>query len=415
MNMKPYSHNQNSRSTLIIIENSSFLCDPRVQNEAFSLRDAGWNVSVLCPLFKEYEGDNVTSANFWHQHNREGIFVYYYPSSYRGDGFFSYLIEYLAAFYWIALRSWHIWLKTHFKVIHLCNPPDIFFPIAFIYRLLGVRVLFDHHDLFPELILVRFHGLRGKMLYWFSRLVEFWTFRVAHMVITTNRSFQQIAETRGMYPSERIFNVRNGPRLAEFVPLAPEPALKCGFAKMVVYAGVMGYQDGVLEYLESIRYLIQDQNRRDILFVLLGDGAVRSIACEHVKAWKTDCVQLPGMIRDKHLLRQYLSTADILVAPEPYNELNEHSTFIKVAEYMAMGKPIIAYDLKETRYTAQESALYVPHDDVNAFAEAILKLVDQPELCTKLTNFAKKRIAEVSWESQQPLLLSAYEAALRIK
>src|SRR5689334_3376427 len=120
-------HSQTSKSTLIVIENSSFLCDPRVQNEAFSLRDAGWKVFVLCAFLKDLEGDNITPANFWKQHNRDGIFVYYYPLYYADIGFFSYLVEYLAAFFWIALRSWQIWLEVRFKAIHFCNPPDIFF------------------------------------------------------------------------------------------------------------------------------------------------------------------------------------------------------------------------------------------------------------------------------------------------
>lgn len=415
MSNQSSSYSQNPKSTLIVIENSSFLCDPRVRNEAFSLRDAGWEVFVLCAFWKELEGENVTAANFWQQHNRDGIFVYYYPLSYADIGFFSYIVEYLQAFYWIAVRSWQIWLKTHFKVIHFCNPPDIFFPIGFLYRLFGVGVIFDHHDLFPEMISVRFHGVKKRILYWFARLTEFLTFRAAHAVITTNHSFQHIATKRGRFPSDRIFVVRNGPRLANFSPLAADPSLKCGFSKMVIYAGVMGYQDGVLELLESIRYIIHDKNRRDILFVLLGDGSVRSLASDYISEWGEKFIQMPGMIRNKYFLRQYLSTADVLVSPEPYNELNDHSTFIKIVEYLAMGKPVVAYDLKESRFTAQDAALYVPQGDVKAFADAILQLLEQPELGTQLTNAARKRIAEVSWETQQPLLLSAYDAVLRIK
>jgi glycosyltransferase involved in cell wall biosynthesis len=414
MSNKSEPHSQNLRSTLIVIENSSFLCDPRVQNEAFSLRDAGWSVYVLCAFWKEFEGDNVTEANFWQQHNRNGIFVYYFPLAYADVGFFSYIIEYLTAFYWIGLRSWQIWLKAHFKVIHFCNPPDIFFPIALLYRLLGIRIIFDHHDLFPEMISVRFDGVKERFLYWSARLMEFLTFRVAHIVLTTNYSFKEVAEKRGSFPSKRIFPVRNGPKLTKFTPLAAEPSLKCGFNKMVIYAGAMGYQDGILELCESIRYIIQDKKRQDILFVLLGDGAARSAAMKYVLGWGEHFIQMPGMIYDKCFFRQYLSTADVLVSPEPYNELNNQSTFIKIGEYLAIGKPIVAYDLKETHYTAQDAALYVPHGDVCAFADAILQLIDDPELCIELAVSARKRITELSWESQEPLLLSAYEIALGI-
>jgi glycosyltransferase involved in cell wall biosynthesis len=286
--------------------------------------------------------------------------------------------------------------------------------LALFYRLLGVRVVFDHHDLFPELISHHYPGLGGRLLYAVARLMEFLTFRTAHVTMSTNESYRRVARDRGRVPADRVLVLRNGPRVKEFKPVEPVPALKQGFDHMVCYAGVMGQQDGVFELLASIRYVVHELRRRDILFVLLGDGAVRSEALAKVSEWNLDAsVDMPGMIKDKELLRQYLCTADVCVSPEPLTPLNNRSTFIKIGEYMAMGKPVVAYNLDETRHTAQEAALYAEPGNIEAFGEAIVAVLDDTELGHRMGELGRQRILEhLSWEHQQQNLFRAYALAL---
>lgn len=400
------------KSALIIVENSFIPLDIRVWTEARALRDHGWKVAIINPMPTGRFADPEVTP--YQPVEREGIKVYAFPLSVAHHGAGQFMREYLTASIAIARLSWRAWRTRRFSVIHLCNPPDIFFPIALFYGLFGVRTIFDHHDLFPEQISERFTGLTRRVLYGAARVTEALTFHSAHIVISTNESYRDVALKRGGKDARRVFVVRNGPRLSEFTPCQPVPALKQGFPFMACYVGVMGHEDGLLELADSIRHVVVELGRKDILFVLIGDGAVRAELLEQLEKWQVgDVTAAPGMITDRLLIRQYLATADVCLAPEPLTPLNQHSTFIKISEYMAMGKPIVAYDLKETRFTAGAAAVYVQPGDTSAFGEAITALIDQSARRQEMGRYASQRVAEVlSWEQQEPGLIRAYDAAL---
>ncbi len=399
---------------LIVEENSAIPYDLRVWQEATTLRDAGWAVTVICPALIGVDPDPDAWGKPFKRVELEGIIAYRFPLASAKGGIGGYVAEYLSATLAIARLSWRVWRNDHFNIIHFCNPPDIFFPIGLFYRLLGARVVFDHHDLFPELIAWRYSGPAGKLIYFLSRIAEYLTFHSANVVISTNQSYRQIAMGRGRVSENRIVVLRNGPKSDEFVPVEPIPALKRGFRYLACYAGVMGYEDGVLELLSSIRFIVQKLGRRDILFMLLGDGAIRSRALAATKAWGLETiVEMPGMIRDNRVLRQYLSTADVCLSPEPLTPLNAYSTFIKVGEYMAIGKPVVAYDLQETRYTAEEAAVYVTAGNIEEFGQAIVDLVDNPESRRRMGQIARQRFLNcLSWDHQKQNLFLAYNIAL---
>jgi len=405
----------NNRRVLIVEENAAIPCDTRVWYESTTLRDAGWQVTVICPstAIGAYAGKGVSRANVAPE-DLEGITVYRFPLTVAERGVLDYLREYLSAFAWLARLSWRVWRAGPFDIIHFCNPPDIFFPIGWLYRLLGAAVVFDHHDLFPEVLAWRYRGLTSKALYALARLTELLTLRSANAVISTNESYRRIAMERGGVPADRVIVVRNGPRTQEFVPTELSPALKRGFPYMVCYAGVMGPEDGVFELLQSVRHIVHDLGRRDILFTLLGDGSVRRQALDQVQTWGLESVvDMPGMVRDKLLLRQYLCTADVCVSPEPLTPFNARSTFVKVGEYLAMGKPVVAYDLQETRYTAQEAAIYVAPGNVEEFGRVTVALLGDPERRRCMGECGRRRFLDgLSWDHQKQNLFQAYDIAL---
>lgn len=396
------------RSALIIEENFHVPADVRVWSEATTLRDAGWQVSAICPAPKNIDAGLAMFETL------DGIDIHRFPQTYAEHGALSYLREYLIAFLWIARLSWRVWRNKRFDVIQFCNPPDIFFPIACFYRLLGCRVIFDHHDLFPEMIAIRFSGIGGRLLYATARAAEFCTFRCASVVISTNQSYRQIAMQRGRAAAARVVVVRNGPKAHEFVPVAPDARLKRGFRYMACYVGNMSYEDGLLELVDAIHHIACELGRRDILFVLIGSGAVAGQTLEKARSLGLgDIIAMPGRISDNRLLRQYMSTADVLLSPEQANPLNNRSTFIKVGEYMAMGKPIVAYDLDETRWTAQEAAVYVSSGSPRAFGQAILDVLADAPRAARMGEIGRQRVLDhLAWEHQQRHLLRAYGLAL---
>lgn len=404
----------NIKKVLIVVENNAIPYDTRVWQESTTLRDAGWSVTVICPAAIGVHSDQHASGKKVEAEDFYGVTVYRFPMIFAQNGIAGYLTEYFTAFLAIARLSWRVWRHDGFNIIHFCNPPDIFFPISIFYRILGARVIFDHHDLFPELVAWRYRGLLGRLIYTAARVTEYLTLRSANVVISTNESYRRIAIERGGVPADRVIVVRNGPKRDKFTPVEPLPALKKGFPHMVCYAGVMGYEDGVLELLASIRYLIHDLGRRDILFVLMGDGPVYPQATALISEWGLqDILVMPGMIHDKLILCQHLCTADVLLAPEPLTPLNARSTFIKIGEYMALGKPIVSYDLPESRYTAQESAIYVQPGDIQGYGRAIIALLDDPERRQRMGSLGRQRFMNhLSWEDQQTELLKAYANAL---
>lgn len=403
----------NMRKAVIVVENASIPQDVRVWYEATTLRDAGWRTVVICPAGPGNSQRKEAPAEFGKAEDMEGVTVHRFPLHFAANDAAGFIREYITAWISIARLSWRVWRAGRFDVIQFCNPPDIFFPIGFFYRLLGARVVFDHHDLFPEVVAWRFHGLPGKLLHALARVSEYLTFRTANAVMSTNESYRRIAMERGRVPANRVNVVRNGPKQGQFVPVEPVPALKRGFPFSACYAGVMGEEDGVQELLLSIRHIVHDLGRRDILFNLLGDGAVRAQAQQQVIDWALqDFVVMPGML-DRALLRRHLCTADVCLSPEPLTPFNARSTFIKIGEYMAMGKPIVAYDLVESRFTAQEAALYVPAGEIQAYGQAIVSLMDDPDRRVRMGALGRQRFLDhLTWERQQGELLRTYAAAL---
>lgn len=408
------TNSQSTRRVLIIEENSRVPTDVRVWYEATTLRDNGWGVTVICPASSSDQQAFGSRLRDVEPIELEGVSVYYFPLRKAKEGVLGFLEEYLTAFISILWLSWRVWRVEKFDILHICNPPDMFFPMALFYRLLGAGIIFDHHDLFPEFISHRYGGLLGWFLHAVARVMEFLTYQSTNITITVNQSYGRLATSRGHVSLENLYIVRNGPKVDDFSPVEPVPELKKGFPIMVSYLGVMGYGDGIPEMIDAIRYVLTELGRRDILFTLIGDGAKRAEALQKIQEWHLDeYVEMPGMIRDKLLLRQYLSTSDICLSPEPLTPLNVHSTFIKVGEYMAIGIPVVAYDLDETRWTAEGAAVYVEPGDIKEYGRAIVRLADQPDQRLKMGEIGRNRIVNLlSWEHQEANLLQAYEKVL---
>lgn len=387
----------------IVVENLPVPFDRRVWQEARTLREAGYRVSVISPQGKGFEES---------YQELEGIEIYRYRLPMEGAGAVGYLAEYsvaLAASLRLAVK---IYRKTRFRILHACNPPDLFFLLGIFFKPFGVRFLFDHHDLCPELYLAK-SGRKG-FFHLLLRLAERCTFATARVAIATNESYREVALTRGKMPPERTFVVRSCPDLSNIVRLPSRPDLKRGRKLLVAYLGVMGPQEGLDLLLEAIEHIVSARKREDTFFVFIGDGTERNrlmqlSAEKHLES----SIQFTGRIPDEELAL-YLSTADVCVAPDPRNEMNDKSTMNKILEYMAYEKPIVQFDLTEGRRSAGEAALYARPNDPADLAEQIVKLLDSETLRRELGQAGRRRIeAELNWGREKESLLAAYRAALK--
>ena len=388
------------KKVLIIVENAPAPPDPRVWKEAIALRDAQFQVTILCPKGK---------ARFRESYEfREGIHIYRHPMPQEAPGVWGYLVEYGCALFWEFLFSWWIFLRRGFDVIQACNPPDDIVLVALPFKLLGVKFIFDHHDVNPELYLAKYErkDLLYRALVWLERL----TFAFSDVVISTNESYKEVAITRGKRLPEKVFVVRNGPDLATFKPVPPNPARKHGKAHLVGYVGVMGAQDSVDILLDVAEY-IKGLGRRDVHFTCVGTGPAFGDLIKMLEERNLgDIVDFTGRASDEDLL-QILSTADVCVNPDKPCRMNDISTMIKIMEYMALSKPIVQFDLKEGKISAGEASLYSDNGNKIAdFAQKILWLLDHPEERQRMGEFGRRRVeSELAWEHSVGNLLLAYD------
>jgi glycosyltransferase involved in cell wall biosynthesis len=387
---------------LIIVENLPCPFDRRVWQEALALRAHGHTVSIICPKGRGFDkGYEVL----------EGVHIYRHPLPVEANSALGYGLEYA----WSLLMEFALAIRVAvtrgFDVIHACNPPDTIFLIGRFFRLFGKRFIFDHHDINPELYEAKF----GRRDLWYRLLcrLERWTFATADVSIATNESYRRIAIERGHMDPARVFVVRSGADLTRVRALPPRAELRRGKAHLVGYVGVIGKQEGLDLLLQAVAYMRQRLQRNDVHFVIVGDGtelaAVRQLARELAVE---DCVEFTGRIPDAALW-EIMSTADVCVNPDRANEMNDKSTMNKILEYMALGKPIVQFDLTEGRFSAGEASLYARPNDVADFAVKLCELLDDPERRATLGAIGRQRVeGGLAWHHQVPRLLEAYATAM---
>jgi glycosyltransferase involved in cell wall biosynthesis len=385
---------------LILVENLSVPFDRRVWQESCALRDAGFQVTVICPVGANQDREKEIVL--------DGVRILRYPLRPAAGGPFGYLREY-------TLALWHI-LRLAIKVrregpvdaVHACNPPDLLFLIALALRPSGARFVFDHHDLVPELFVSRFSGHKG-FLHTMTRFVERLTFACADGVISTNESYRQVAIERGKVARDRVVVVRSAPDLTQFVHRDSDSGLRRGKPYLLAYLGVMGPQDGVDYALRALHLLRDKIGRDDFHCVFMGAGdAYDEMVTLSEQLGLADVVEFPGRVPDEFVQR-CLSTADVCLSPDPFNPLNNVSTMNKVVEYMAMSRPIVSFDLVETRVSAQGAAVYAAPNDELCFAKEIDALLEDSERRQQMGQAGRRRVEdELSWDASRRVLVHFY-------
>ncbi|MDN5941349.1 MAG: glycosyltransferase family 4 protein [Nitrospira sp.] len=386
---------------LFIVENNNVPTDIRVWREAKTAKQAGYSVTIISPK----------TANFSKSYEViDDIEIYRHSAIENKGGKINTLVEYANAFYWEVLISLRVFFRRRFHVIHGANPPDHIFLIALLFKLVGVKYIFDHHDLAPELYVHKYCG-RKKMIYRLLSLMERFSCLTADAIVSTNQSYKKHVIKRYGIKSEKIFIVRNDPEVPEIQKKDNCENYGSKQVAELLYMGSINNQDGVDLLTKVVHILVEQLNQRQVHCTVVGDG-------DDLPRVKGLCTELginsfftfTGYIYDRKLIRKYIEETDICLETAPYSEVNCRSTFIKVMEYMAAGKPIVAFDLEETRYSAQDSALLIEQGNLRAFAEAIEKLVCEPLLREELGKHGQNRILrELNWNNSSTELMRTYE------
>ena len=389
-----------NRRVLILVENLPSPFDRRVWQEATTLHDNGYGVSIICPTGKGYEK---------YYEEIEGIHIYRFKLPIEAEGAKGYAIEYSAALWLTFKLAWKIRREQGFDVIHACNPPDLFFMIGGFFKLFfDTKFVFDHHDINPELYEAKFG--RRDFFWKLMVLLERISFMTADISIATNESYKRIAIERGGMNPNKVYVVRSGPKLDRLKIIPPIPSLKKGRKYLVGYVGVMGKQEGIDLLLKAACYVVKNMGRNDIHFGLVGGGtSLNEMRKMAIELGISDYITFTDRVPDQDLL-EMLNTADVCVNPDVANDMNDKSTMNKIMEYMALAKPIVQFDLTEGHYSAQESSLYAERNNSEDMARKIVELLDDPSRRQRMGEYGRNRVeSELEWKYEAPKLLAAYE------
>ena len=386
------------RHVLIVVQNLPVPFDRRVWLECQALTAGGYAVSVVCPRGPGEAPEEV----------RDGVTLYRYRAPRTGSGAAAYAWEYLYSFLataWLVARAWR---RRRVDVLQACNPPDIFWPLALALRPAGVAFVFDHHDLCPELYESKFH--RRGPLYRVLRALEWCTFRTADRVVATNESYRSVAVGRGGKPGAAVTVVRTGPDPAAMRAGPPCPELRRGRRYLVVYLGVMGPQDGVDLAVRAVDHVVHRLGRSDVSFTFVGAGeSFAEVSALRDRLELVEHLELPGRLPDGEVAR-LLSTADVALCPDPKNALNDVSTMNKTMEYMAYGVPVVSFDLRETRISAGDAAVYATPNDVAELARLVVELLDDEARRRAMGSLARRRVVRtLAWPRQSAAYVRVFD------
>lgn len=394
------------RKVLIVVENLPVPFDTRVWQEATTLVQNGYEVSVICPKGKGYTAE---------REELQGVHIYRHDLPEEGNGAVGYAREYSASLHEERRLAEIIYREHGFDVIHGCNPPDDIYMVAKKFASRGVDYVFDHHDICPELFDAKFGnhedlGLFKKMLYRSQTWLERKTYQNATFAFVTNESYKKIAIERGGMDPDKVIILRSGPKLERLRIQDPKPEIKRGRKYMVGYLGVIGQQEGIEYLLEAARIIKEDMGRDDVFWGIVGGGPHLDALRKQAQAMGLDdCLEFTGRVSDEVLL-DYLNTADVCVNSDEFNPMNDKSTMNKILEYMALAKPVVQFDLTEGRYSAQEASLYAEPNNARDMADKVCELLADPERRRAMGEYGRNRVVnELSWEHTSKALLDGYE------
>jgi glycosyltransferase involved in cell wall biosynthesis len=394
--------NSTQRRVLYVLQGLPVPFDRRAWLHATTLAKNGYTVSFICPKGRGFDAS---------REELDGVDIYRYWRPVEGEGKLAFIAESLWCFCAVFLLSLRVAIAGRgFDLLHICNPPEIYWPIAWFWRAFGKVFIWDHRDLSPELAEAKFgkSGLILRVLHLLERL----SFGAAQIVVATNESYKKIAIERGSKKPEDIFIVRSAPSLAKFKLYEPDPSYKNGKPNLILYLGEMGPQDGVDNLIRAVRVLHDDFDRRDFHCVLIGGGTYQPTAAAYAEEIGVGHLcTFTGIVSDETLCR-ILSSGDVAIDPLPKNGWSDRSTMNKVLEYMFFGLPIVVGELTEARVSADRAALYVEPGSAQAMAEGIAALLDDPARRREMGSFGAERLRNaLAFEYSVPNLLAAYDAA----
>ncbi|MCW2274454.1 glycosyltransferase involved in cell wall biosynthesis [Rhodoblastus acidophilus] len=391
------SSTRTAKSCVIVVENLPVPLDRRVWQEAQALRRAGLQVSVICPATADYP------ARF---EVLDGVEIHRHPLPLQARGRCGFVVEYAAALYHETRLLFEIQQRRGVDVIQACNPPDLIVLAALPLLAMGARFIFDQHDLCPELYEAKF-GRRG-LLYWALRAAERLTYACADQVVTANDAFREVALSRGG-KGGCVASVYSYPDTTWLRAEKPQAAPD---RPVLGYLGVIGDQDGVDGLVRAVDHLVHVDAFTGFRALVVGDGpALQGVIGLARELRVENYITFTGFLTGEKLAA-HLAAFDIGLIPDPLNPSNDRMSMNKVFEYCALGLPVVAFPLTETRRLLGDAGVYAKGGTPEDLAAATLPLLRDQALRAALAENARRRAARFDWAREARKYLRVYDKCL---
>ncbi len=394
MNRLPVTAHLRGVHVAAMVQNVSLGEDNRLCKQVEDLCAAGCQVTVITRRDPTNEP--------WRHHR--GLTLAEYRAPVDGESTVGHVREYAASLARQIPRLVQVHQRHRIDVLQICQPPDLYFPVAELARRLGVRVLVDQRDLMPETFAQRYPSAPARpmqVLHWLETRTQ------AHVdaTVTVNDYLRDRLIAAGGAP-ERIHIVRNGPVLHRLNDARAHPQrsgpVRRDFASVVTWAGKMGRQDRVDDVVRVADRVVHGWGRSDVGFMLIGNGECLDELRRMVdELGLSDHVWFPGWLPEIDLYR-HLASADLGVD----TSLQPEVTPVKAMEYLGVGLPLVAYDVQETRRLAGGAGVLVTPGDVEALARELVSLLDDPAERARLGTVGSERVRlNLAWERQSEVYL----------
>ncbi|MFA7289124.1 MAG: glycosyltransferase family 4 protein [Melioribacteraceae bacterium] len=355
------------KTVLMIIEHTSIPSDTIVWQDALTLNSDGFEVIIISPKSK---------LDYSIYENKSNIKIFRHPRFFDGSSVFLYILEYLEALFWEAIYLIFVLIRYNFKIIYVDSPPDFIALWGIVSKyILKKKFVFKRDDIYPELYCVKYS--KKKIIYRLLLMIEKIAHRTADISLVLNDSTKELILSRVNISKDRIKVIRFGPDIINFLPSKTNHFVKKN-KYLIGYVGVLAQQENIDGLLRIFETLLSLRKSFETELVIVGDGpeANQFISFAEIigiskyvnfvgrKSW------LDGSMMD------ILNKCDLFVCPDEKNDMNDRTTMSKVMEYMALCKPIVMYDLKENRITAEDAGIYVDSGNELEFAKQINYLLE---------------------------------------
>ena len=392
------------KTVLFLIEDGPYRCDHRVRREAASLRSQGLRVLVVAPVENGGPLEETLDG---------GVEVFGFRRSANGRGLGGLLGEYGSSLLKMGARVAQLHASRGFDVIHASNPPDLLWLVAAPYVALGKSFVFDMHDPVPEIFEERFRDSPARVLMPIVKLAERVSVGLAARVVVANGGLRKIAIERCGKAPELVSVVGNGPDLQRFGAVTPSKKVRGLGDKVVGYLGNMNPQDGLDHFVEMMRIIRQERGREDVGFLLVGTGSsFEETQASIERLGMNENTWMTGRLEAEAFL-PLLGGVDLCVQPDPPTDLNHLLTMTKTMEYMALGKPVVAYPLWETRRVFEGVCQLAPNETPGGLADAVLDLIDDTQALSELGLRGRALVeSRLCWAHRESTLLGVYRDLL---